>query len=130
VPSEQRQVVKVFLASPSDLAPERIVAKEIVDNINAQWADFLSLQVDLVAWEDSASVYGRPQDTINQDLARCEFFIGMLWHEWGKPNGRYDSGFEEEFRISEKSFEQTGRPASSLLFKNMDQSRLRDAGQG
>jgi hypothetical protein len=128
VPTEQRRVVKVFLASPSDLAPERLIAKEIVDKINKQWADFFSLQVELVGWEDSTSAYGRPQDIINQDLAQCEFFIGMLWHEWGKPNGRYNSGFEEEYRISEKSLRKVGRPELSLLFKNMDQSRLRDQG--
>jgi hypothetical protein len=130
VSTEQRRVVKVFLASPSDLAPERLIAKEIVDKLNKQWAEFFSLQVELVGWEDSTSAYGRPQDIINQDLVQCEFFIGMLWHEWGKPNGRYNSGFEEEYRLSEKSLKQTGRPEISLLFKNMDQSRLRDQGPG
>ena len=69
--TEQRRVVKVFLASPSDLAPERLIAKEIVDKLNKQWAEFFSLQVELVGWEETVSRFGRPQALIYAELDHC-----------------------------------------------------------
>jgi hypothetical protein len=126
-----RKIVKVFLASPGDLQDERRIAKSIVDEFNNLWADPLGYHVELVGWEDTVSVYGRPQETINQDLRRCEYFIGMMWRRWGTPparKGRYTSGFEEEFRLSMESRASDGRPEISLFFKNVDENQLRDPG--
>ncbi|SRR5216684_1180942 len=82
---DTRKIVKVFLASPGDLRDERTTAKLAVDEFNNLWADSLGYHVELVGWEDTVSAYGRPQATINRDLERCEFFIGMMWKRWGTP---------------------------------------------
>src|SRR5690349_21024400 len=98
-----RRVIKVFLASPGDLADERRAAKEVVDEHNALHAASTGYQIELVGWEETVTSFGRAQSLINQDLAGCELFVGMLWKHWGTPpdaGGRYTSGFEEEFRTS------------------------------
>ena len=60
-----RRFVKVFLASPGDLAEERKVAKVIVDDFNSQLADALGYQVELVGWEDTLPVLaGRKRSSI------------------------------------------------------------------
>lgn len=128
-----RKILKVFLASPSDMAPERGAAKQVVDGYNKRWADHLGIQVELVGWEDTVSQMGRPQAIINQDLDQCEVFIGMMWKHWGSSPDKdsrnaYTSGFEEEFERSSTSHAATGRPEISLLFKAIDASLVKDAG--
>jgi hypothetical protein len=128
---DSRKIIRVFLASPGDLSEERVTAKEVVDDFNNSWADVFGYHVELVGWEDTVSVFGRPQATINRDLARCGYFIGVLWKKWGTPpdvSGQYTSGFEEEFTISVTSRKKTGRPEISLLFKDVPNDQLQDPG--
>lgn len=125
-----RRVIKVFLASPGDLAAERKVAKVIVDDFNSQLADALGYQVELVGWEDTLPGVGRPQAIINRDLDGCDLFIGMLWKRWGTPPGiaPYTSGFEEEFNRSMTRNAKEGRPEINLLLKDLDAASLADPG--
>jgi hypothetical protein len=127
-----RKVVKVFLASPGDLAYERNAAKSVVDEINELLADEFGYQIELVGWEDTVSVYGRPQATIDRELERCELFVGLMWKKWGTPpdtKGAYSSGFEEEFETSVHRRAKENRPEISLLFKKIDPGFLSDPGE-
>jgi hypothetical protein len=125
-----RRFIKVFLASPGDLAEERKVAKVIVDEFNSQLADALGYQVELVGWEDTLPGIGRPQAIINRDLDGCDLFVGMLWKRWGTPPGTepYTSGFEEEFKRSMTRNAKEGRPEINLLLKDLDAALLADPG--
>jgi Domain of unknown function (DUF4062) len=78
-----RKIVKVFIASPSDLSDERIAAKAVVDEFNSIWADSFGYHVELVGWEDVVTVFGRPQSVINKELEGCEYFVGLIWRRWG-----------------------------------------------
>jgi Domain of unknown function (DUF4062) len=129
---DTRTVIKIFLASPGDLQDERRGANNVVTDFNKLWADHLGYQVELVGWEDTVSVYGRPQATINLDLEQCDFFIGAMWRRWGTPpdiSGPYTSGFEEEFENAIRRRRTTGRPEISLFFKTVDGELLRDPGE-
>jgi hypothetical protein len=125
-----RGFVKVFLASPGDLAEERKVAKVIVDDFNSQLADALGYQVELVGWEDTLPGVGRPQAIINRDLDGCDLFVGMLWKRWGTAPGTepYTSGFEEEFQRSMTRNSMNGRPEINLLLKDLDAASVADPG--
>ncbi|MEI7995917.1 MAG: DUF4062 domain-containing protein [Methylococcaceae bacterium] len=128
---EIRKLVKVFLASPGDLSEERKSAKSVVDEFNISWAEEFSYHVELVGWEDTVSVHGRPQATINRELDRCDLFVGMLWKRWGTPPdniGNYTSGFEEEFALSMERRSRIGQPEMSLYFKDIDPELIRDPG--
>lgn len=129
--ADSRIVVKVFLASPGDLPDERRAAKSVIDEFNALYAEEFGYQVELVGWEDTVSVYGRPQATINRELERCELFVGLMWKRWGTPpdvSGSYSSGFEEEYETSIQRRVSLGRPEISLLFKEIDPDLFRDPG--
>jgi hypothetical protein len=129
--AESRRFVKVFLASPGDLSDERKAAKLVVDEFNALLAEEFGYQVELVGWEDTVSVFGRPQATINRELERCELFVGLMWKHWGTPpdiNGPYTSGFEEEFKRSVERRLASGCPEISLFLKEIDPEFLRDPG--
>lgn len=127
-----RKIVKVFLGSPGDLAPERAAAKRAVDRFNQVWADYFGVHVELVGWEQIAARAGRPQDLINRELLdQCDLFVGMLWKYWGSPPGGdegYTSGFEEEFERSLKRRKETGKPEMSLLFKDVNPDQVDDPG--
>src|SRR5436853_1572102 len=129
--ANSRKFVQIFLGSPGDLKEERQAAKNVVDTFNKQWAEYFGIQIELVGWEDTVSRYGRPQETINRDLDRCEVFIGVMWRQWGTPpdtNGSFTSGFEEEFERSVASRKRAGRPEISLYFKSIDADLLKDPG--
>ncbi len=126
------RTLRIFLASPGDLQDERRLGKRIVDEFNSLWADSTGYHVELIGWEDTVASYGRPQALINNDLDRCELFIGMIWKRWGTLpdlNGIYTSGFEEELQRSIDNKTRAGKPSISLFFKYIDQESLRDPGQ-
>ncbi|MEK7753915.1 MAG: DUF4062 domain-containing protein [Acidobacteriota bacterium] len=130
--TDSRKIVRVFLASPGDLKEERLAARAVVDEFNQTWADTLGYQVELVGWEDTISAYGRPQALINNDLEKCELFVGMVWKRWGTPpdtSDRFASGFQEEFETSIARRERDGRPEISLYFKDIPKDLLSDPGE-
>lgn len=129
--ADHLKVIRIFLASPSDLSNARASAKEVVDELNMLLAEEQGYHLDLVGWEDTVSVFGRPQATINNEVDRCELFIGMMYRRWGTPPdkvGAFSSGFEEEFRRAVERREKTGQPEISLYFRAIDSDRLRDPG--
>ena len=128
-----RRVVKVFLASPSDLQDERSLAKNTVDEFNETFGRAFGYHVDLVGWEDTIAGYGRPQALINRDVEQCEYFIGLMWQRWGTPpdakDGRFSSGFEEEFELVLDRRTREGKPEISLFFKEIAPQLLADPGE-
>ena len=129
--SETLRLLRVFLASPSDLVDERIAARDAIREVNELVARPAHYQVDLVGWEDTISEARRPQAVINDELDQCDIFIGMLFARWGTPpdnDGTFSSGFEEEFVRSRERRDRTGRPDIKLFFKTVDDARLVDIG--
>ncbi len=126
-----RKIIRVFLASPGDLQEERQAIRDVVNEFNESWANELSYQIELIAWEETIAGFGRPQHLINQDLDRCDLFLGMLWRRWGTPpddEGEFTSGFEEEFKRSMARCEQTGSPEISIFFKQIQEEFMVDPG--
>jgi len=96
----QEQILSVFVASPSDVAPERARLEEIVTELNQSWSRSLGIRLDLIRWETQAYPgFGvDAQEVINRQLpSDYDIFIGMMWHRFGTPTARAESGTEEEF---------------------------------
>ena len=129
--SSTRKILRAFLASPGDLQDERRAVRDAVNEFNASLADELGYHVELVGWEETIAGYGRPQHLINQDLDRCDLFIGMMWKRWGTPpdpDGEYTSGFHEEFERSVARHKQSGSPEIALFFKEIPEEFIEDPG--
>ena len=106
-----RKILRTFLASPGDLQDERKAIRDVVDEFNESWADDLGYHIELLGWEDTVAGFGRPQELINQDVDRCDLFIGLIWKRWGTPpdkDGKFSSGFQEEFKRSIDRRENSG----------------------
>jgi hypothetical protein len=126
-----RKIIRIFLASPGDLQEERKAIRDVVCEFNESWANELGYQLELIGWEETVAGFGRPQHLINQDLDRCDLFLGMIWKRWGTPpdhDGEFSSGFEEEFVRSMTRREETGSPEISLFFKQIPDEFMVDPG--
>jgi hypothetical protein len=125
-----RNVLTVFIASPSDLAAERERAFQVASEINEAIKN-IDWSIDLLGWEDTLPGFGRPQALINRDVERCDLFIGLLWRRWGTPPAQqsaFASGFEEEFSIAKNRREHTASPEIWMFFKAVEPAQIADAG--
>jgi hypothetical protein len=130
---EEIALYRVFIATPGGLEGERRVFDRVLNNYSTAEAVHRQALFFPVGWEDTLAGVGRPQELINQDLDRCDFFVLILWDRWGTPPGgdpHYTSGTEEEYR---RAMEHVRDPKHSLkqivvLFKQVDAQRLQDPG--
>jgi hypothetical protein len=93
-------VLYVFIATPSDLEPERSAVVEAISEWNDAWGREVSIRLEPLQWErHSYSDFGEdPQATINAQMGDdYDIFIGMLWAKFGTPTPRSSSGTAEEF---------------------------------
>lgn len=93
------RVFRILIASPSDVAEERDVAVQTIqewNNLNSAERQIVLLPV---RWEThSAPEFGkRPQEIINRQVVDyCDFLIGIFWSRIGTPSGGFDSATLEE----------------------------------
>ncbi|MCP1171628.1 DUF4062 domain-containing protein [Ralstonia chuxiongensis] len=93
-------IIQIFVASPSDVQPERDALEDAIREINQTWAKTSGLAFELVRWETHvAPAFGSdPQDLINRQIGDdYDVFIGILWSRFGTPTPRAMSGTAEEF---------------------------------
>src|SRR6266849_6920065 len=121
------RVLKVFLASPDDVRPERMAAEELVNNLN-KFIGHFGWHIALYKWEDAIPGYGRPQEIINAAVDDCALFIGLLWERWGQPTGKYSSGFHEEYERALARRKTTNDPEIWLVFKAASPEKMKDPG--
>ena len=112
MPRDERVFV-VFVASPSDMRPERDALEEAIRELNLTWSRKLGIRLDLVRWE----THGVPgfgsdaQDVLNRELPDDpDIFIGLMWGRYGTPTSSAGSGTEEEFKRALERYRQN--PAS------------------
>lgn len=130
--AEQLKVIPVFIGSPGGLGDERRTARDIVDEINQSNSKHWGCQLELVGWEETLPGHGRPQDLINKDLDRCDYFIGVIHDHWGSKTStgksEFSSGFEEEFVRATKRVEVGEMKDRAVFFKAIPAERMKDAG--
>ncbi len=95
------RTIRVFIASPGDLAVERAAFKQVLEELNAGFGDALDIQFEPLGWEDTLAATGRrSQEVINREIDRCDVFILAMHRRWGQaaPDAQpYSSYTEEEF---------------------------------
>jgi hypothetical protein len=91
--------LKVFVASPGDVAPERQVIGDVAAELNRGIAADRGIVLEVVKWETHAwPGFGQgPQDVINQQIGVYDIFIGIMWNRLGTPTLESASGTVEEF---------------------------------
>ncbi len=93
------RVVKVMIASPSDVAKERQLIRDVIQEWNAVHAEDRKVILMPIGWEThSAPDMGdRPQAIISKQLLKtCDLLIAAFWTRLGSPTGVAASGTVEE----------------------------------
>jgi hypothetical protein len=92
-------VLRVLIASPADLAEERITAREAINDWNVQHSATEMVVLLPVTWETHSrpAIGDRPQAILNRQLVdNCDILIGMFWARLGSDTGKAPSGSVEE----------------------------------
>ena len=102
--------VRIFVASPGDVASERSQLDKVVAELNVTLpalAPDKQLTLDLVKCEKSvAPGLGRDaQDVVNQQIGDYDIFVGILWKRMGTPTAVASSGTEEEYQRAYASWQ-------------------------
>lgn len=110
--------LRIFAASPSDVATERAKLETVVASLKPM-ANYLGLTLEVVDWRAVVPDARRPQQIIFDQLkpTSWDIFIGILWHRFGTPPGAKDktgkdylSGTEEEFKSAYTLWKQYSKP--------------------
>jgi site-specific recombinase XerD len=119
---KQLRVLRVVVASPSDVQPERNVLVEVAEELNRGIARDRDLHIDLTRWETDAfpgfhveGAQGWIDPVLN--IEDCELLIGIFWKRFGKPTMDANSGTEHEFRKAYESWKRNKRPQLMIYFK-------------
>ena len=93
------QAIEVMVASPSDVAEERQIVRDVIVDWNAVNSKREAVCLMPVGWETHASpeLSGRPQQIINERiLESADLLVGIFWTRVGSPTGTSISGSIEE----------------------------------
>jgi tetratricopeptide (TPR) repeat protein len=126
-----KRTIRVFIASPGDLAGERRAFKEQVDLLNEGFGDGAGVEFVGLGWEDTLATTGRRvQAVINREIDSCDAFILAMYRRWGQPapDSSFSSYTEEEFHRALQRFTATKAPEIFVFFKEVDQASVGDPG--
>jgi hypothetical protein len=110
------KAVEIMIASPSDVAQERQIVREVVAEWNAVHSRARAVVLMPVSWETHSApeLSGRPQQMINDRvLAHADLLVGIFWARVGTPTGKAISGSIEEIEEHRRH----GKPVM-LYFSN------------
>ncbi|MBE9092406.1 DUF4384 domain-containing protein [Tychonema sp. LEGE 07203] len=119
----QVELLKIFMASPSDVVKERRYVIEVIDEINRTIAPNKGVMLQVVRSEENVfpgynSEGG--QAVLNAQIANMEeyaLFVGIMWNRVGTPTPRAESGTVEEFERAISAFERKGQPLIWFYFR-------------
>ncbi|MEO8358199.1 MAG: hypothetical protein ABI621_20020 [Chloroflexota bacterium] len=107
--------IRIFVASPNDVADERSRLSLVIDKLNKGLADYLGIILEMKEWSDVVPNMGRGQQVIFDQIpvVTWDIMIGILWNRYGMPAGGKsptESGTHEEFNAAYESWHETGKP--------------------
>ncbi len=109
--------LRVFVASPGDVAAERDHVNTVADELNRGTATDAGFVLEVVRWETHTRPdMGRTQQLILDQIGHVDLFIGIMWRRFGTPTGVADSGSEEEFEHALRNWRRSGQPRMLCYF--------------
>jgi small GTP-binding protein len=116
------QVLRVVVASPSDVQPERDLLPSVIEEVNRNIAD-RALTLVLTRWETDTYPGFHPEgaqgliDPILK-IADCDLLIGIFWKRFGTATSDGKTGTEHEFGLAYESWKNIGHPQIFVYFNN------------
>jgi hypothetical protein len=115
------ELLRIVVASPGDVEPERNCVEAIAAELNRGVADVLGLRCDVVRWEtdafpgfSQAGSQGHIDTALSIDTS--DLVVGIFWKRFGTAVSDAASGTEHEIRSAYKSWELAGCPQIMVYF--------------
>ncbi|MDQ3805358.1 MAG: DUF4062 domain-containing protein, partial [Acidobacteriota bacterium] len=118
---EQKRHLRVVVASPGDVQPERDLLPGVVEEINRHVAAERGLFLDLHRWETDAypGFHAEGPQGLLDPILRvddCDVLIGIFWKRFGTPTKGAGSGTEHEIMRAYEAWKQNRRPQLLVYF--------------
>ena len=117
---EPVNLIRVFVASPGDVAAEREAVVTACERANIELGDYLKTRLEAIRWETHTfPTYGETvqHEIFKQiDFARLDLFVGILADRFGTPTEGRGSGTEAEFERAVELHKEQKRPHIMLYF--------------
>jgi tetratricopeptide (TPR) repeat protein len=115
------RVLRVVIASPGDVKPERESIPRVVEEVNRNIAHPRGLHLEVHRWEtDSYPGFHLegPQGLIDPILKieDCDILMGIFWRRFGTPVTDAKSGTEHEFRLAYEAWKKNRKPQIMVYF--------------
>jgi hypothetical protein len=120
--------VRVFVSSPMDLVPERILVADVCSEL----AVITRRDIRALLWEGAgqrhpesppftAEISGLGAQAVIDNRMRdalggYDVYVGLIWRRMGTPTGRWRSGTEAEMRYALDGYRTGGRPRKLLFY--------------
>jgi len=110
------RIVRLFLASPDDVATERSHVADVAAALNRNMAEERDVQIKVLGWKTDVRprVHDQgPQGPIDEDLpvGQCDIVVGILWKRLG-------AGTEHEIRAAIAASRQSGKTEVVVCFND------------
>ena len=109
--SETRNLVRIFIASPSDVQKERGIADTVVNELNTTIGDTYNIRLETRKWENNTypAIGKYPQDVINEQIGDYDIFVGIMKHKFGSPTLHADSGRVSSSRYRFRAIQESSK---------------------
>ncbi len=118
---QQKQTLRIVVASPNDVQPERNLLPALIEELNRGIAAALGFHLDLSRWETDAFPGFHPEgpqgliDSVLQ-IENCDLLLGIFWQRFGTPVKDAASGTEHEFRLAYEAWKARQAPQVMIYF--------------
>jgi internalin A len=115
------RILRIVVASPRDVQPERKVLPSVLDEVNRIVATDRGLHLELSGWETDTHPGFHPEgpqgliDPILK-IADCDLLIGIFWKHFGTPTADGKTGTEHEFDLAHEAWQENGTPQIFVYF--------------
>lgn len=119
---EQKRILRVVVASPSDVQSERDALAGVIEELNRGIAGDKGLLLELSRWETDAypGFHAEGSQALIDSVLQiddCDVLIGVFWKRFGTPVQDAKSGTEHEFRCAYEAWKEKGYPQIMVYFK-------------
>lgn len=116
-------IVKLFVASPGDVAAERDHVADVATALNCNMAAERDVQFRVLGWKTDVRprVHEKgPQGPIDEDvpLEKCDIVVGIFWKRFGRPMPEMggETGTEHEIRGAIAAWKKAKQPEVVVCF--------------
>jgi len=115
------KIMRVVVASPSDVQDERDKVPVVVDELNRGVAADRGLRLEVYRWETDAypGFHAEGPQGLIDSVLRIEdsdIFIGIFWRRFGSTTANGKTGTEHEIALAHEAYRKNNRPQIMVYF--------------